>query len=343
MPAAHAGLTRQGAIRLSGGAVVLAAIVAALVPQPQALAAGESLARAAFAGLASAAIVAAATVPLTLRRQVGGRTAAVAVAIAGLILGIAAYLYGGSVQRQCTAQYSGRSVLVGTELTELGQAYRAKYPQASTADLLEDSPGDIERVWTRRSIAGCRQALSATYFLWIPLLLVSVVAAVLAVPGGGLTARAAPPVAPPGRVAAAVLRYDAFISYRHAGADAEIAAQLVQALEAEGYTVAIDERDFQANASFLQEMERAIRESRFTIAIVSERYLQSGHTEEEAILTKVLDMGDRKRRLIPFLIQRVDMPAWLYGLVGIDATREDTLVDPLEKLKATLGPPLRGR
>ena len=45
------------------------------------------------------------------------------------------------------------------------------------------------------------------------------------------------------------------------------------------------------------------------------------------------------RRLIPFVIEAVSMPAWLYGLVGIYCTRADPLVDPIEKLRATLGPP----
>ena len=53
------------------------------------------------------------------------------------------------------------------------------------------------------------------------------------------------------------MRYDVFISYRHDGVDRDSPRQLVAALEADGYRVAIDERDFAANASFLQEMERS--------------------------------------------------------------------------------------
>ena len=138
-------------------------------------------------------------------------------------------------------------------------------------------------------------------------------------------------------------RYDVFMSYRHDGADTEFATELVSALEADGYRVAIDERDFPANASFLQEMERCVRESRFTVAVISSRYLDSGNCQEEAIICKVLDMGDRTRRLIPVVIEQVAMPAWLYGIVGIDWTKRDPVVDPFEKLKATLGPPLGGR
>jgi hypothetical protein len=139
---------------------------------------------------------------------------------------------------------------------------------------------------------------------------------------------------------AAPMRYDVFMSYRHDGADKHFTTQLVAALEADGYRVAIDERDFPANASFLQEMERCVRESRFTVAVISSRYLESGNCQEEAIICKVLDMGDRKRRLIPVVIEPVPMPAWLYGIVGIDCTKPDPLVDPLDKLRATLGAPM---
>ena len=40
------------------------------------------------------------------------------------------------------------------------------------------------------------------------------------------------------------MRYDVFMSYRHDGVDKKFATELVSALEADGYRVAIDERDF---------------------------------------------------------------------------------------------------
>ena len=80
--------------------------------------------------------------------------------------------------------------------------------------------------------------------------------------------------------------------------------------------------------------------SRFTVTILSPRYLESGNCQEEAIVCKVLDMGERRRRLIPLMIEAVALPAWLFGVVGIDCTKVDPLVDPIEKLKATLGSPL---
>ena len=96
--------------------------------------------------------------------------------------------------------------------------------------------------------------------------------------------------------------YDAFLSYRRDEPDRSFAHDLLNKLEGAGLQVAIDERDFRPEATFLEEMERCIRESRFTLAILSPRYLDSGNTIEEAIICKVLDMRERRRRLIPLLL-----------------------------------------
>jgi hypothetical protein len=334
-------LGRRWPTLLAAAGIVAAATMAASLAQPAALAGSESRTRTVFASLASAGIAAAIIIPLTARRRHSSRGIAVAGAVIALVLGVAAFVAGASAQRQCTLQYDGRAVLIGTELTQVGQDYRRLYPQQPMDELLRDAGGQTETVWTRQSISRCRVTMSWTYFLWLPLLIASVVSAVLAVPAGKLSVPAAPAGAIATRAPVAI-RYDVFISYRHGGADADVASQVLDALEADGYKVAIDERDFVPNASFLLEIERCIRESRYTVAIVSARYLESGNCEEEAIVTKVLDMGERKRRLIPLIIQAVEMPAWLFNLVGIDCTKADGLVDPIDRLKATLGKPLAG-
>jgi TIR domain-containing protein len=339
MTTALAGFRRRWPTLLAAAGIGAAAIVGALLTQPAALAGTESRSRAVFASLASAGIAAALIIPLTARRRYSSRNIAVVSGAIVLVLGIAAYVAGASSQRQCTLQYDGRPVLIGTQLTTLGQEYRRVNPQLPMDEVLRDAGGQTETVWTRASINRCRVTLGWTYFLWLPLLITALVSAVLAVPAGKLSVPAAqaPPATP---AAAPVLRYDVFISYRHGEADVDVARQLLDALEADGYKVALDERDFVATASFLLEIERCIRESRHTVAIVSARYLESGNCEEEAIVTKVLDMSERRRRLIPFIIQKVEMPAWLFNLVGIDCTKPDALVDPIDKLKATLGKPL---
>src|SRR5688572_9990120 len=332
-------LGRHRRLWVAAGAIGVASIAASLAPPPSVLADAESGGQSTFAALASAAIVALAVLPFIARRGAVRPQTWFAVALVALALGVGSFSAGGSAQRACIARYGDKPILIGTDLTTLGATYAQANPELSNDELLFDSAGVPERIWTASSISRCRAFISSTYFLWIPFLVVCLVAAVQA-----MTTATLPSVPrralPPQRGTETPTRYDVFLSYRHDGVDANVATQLVEALEADGYRVAIDERDFPANASFLQEMERCVRESRFTVAVISSRYLESGNCQEEAVICKVLDMGDRKRRLIPLVIERVSMPAWLYGIVGIDCTKPDPLVDPIDKLKATLGAPL---
>jgi hypothetical protein len=329
---------RHRRVWLAAGAVLLAGAAAAFVPQPAAIAGTTSSPRA-FAALASAAIVTLAILPFIVWRTTAQPRAWIAAGVVSLALGLSSFAAADYVQRACTARYGDRPVIIGTDLTPLGAAYQKENPELSTDELLFDAAGVPERIWTPASIGRCSALLRSTYFLWVPFLVVCVVATAQAVPTSILAPMRWDGPAPTPR-AKLPLVYDVFISYRHQGEDMRFARDLVAALEAEGYRVAIDERDFPANASFLQEMERAIRQSRFTVAVISPRYLESGNTEEEAIITKVLDMADRQRRLIPLVIEPVALPVWLYGIVGIDWTKRDPLVDPFDKLTATLGAPL---
>jgi hypothetical protein len=330
---------RQRRLGLALAAVVLAAVAAAIAPSPAALADGG--AGRAFAALSSAAIVAISILPFIVWRGAARPAIWIVTTSVALALGVAAYSGAGYVQRTCTARYAGRPVVIGTQMTPLGATYKQQNPELSRDELLFDSAGVAERLWTSDSIGRCRGYIGTTYFLWIPFLVVCLLATAQAVPATVLSPvrwDASIPISG----AAQPIRYDVFLSYRHDGPDMAFARQLLDTLESHGYRVSIDERDFPANASFLLEMERCVRESRFTVAVISSRYLVSDNCQEEAIICKVLDMGDRKRRLIPLIIEPVAMPAWLYGIVGIDWTKADPLVDPFDKLKGTLGAPGNG-
>ncbi len=329
-------------------AVVLVVAITWVLPAPPAIVADADMGRRAFGCLLSAGLVAIAGLLLRLTSPSRQRRAAVLLATGGLLLGTLAFFEAARIEHACTAYYAGRPVVIGTTWTPLGRAYRDKYPELSVNDLLADSTGQVEMLWTKASIDRCRLGVSATYFLWVPLLTVGALGAVAGVRRSGLgaspwLAAGTSPVAPPVRAdgAEVVQRYDAFISYRHGGTDARVAAAILEGLEAEGYAVAIDVRDFRANERFLDEMERCIRESRFTVALVSRRYVESGHCEEEAMICKVLDMGERRRRLVPIYLDDVQVPIWLHGLVGIRLDAGGSGLDPLDKLTAVLGPATR--
>lgn len=136
------------------------------------------------------------------------------------------------------------------------------------------------------------------------------------------------PMTPP----ASRYRYHAFLSYRHTEPDRGFTWDLLRKLEATGFTIAIDERDCHPPATFLEEMERCMRESHYTLAVLSPRYLESGSTWEEAIISKVLDLKERRRRLIPLILEPVELPTWLYDIVPINFADRQAMVVPFEKL-----------
>jgi hypothetical protein len=331
---------RQRRLWLAMAAIAVAAFAAALASPPAAL--GDGASGRGFAALTSAAIVALSILPFIVWRAATRPSLWLAAAIGTLVLGIASYAAAGYAARACTARYGEKPTVIGTQMTPLGVTYTQQNPELSSDEILFDAAGVAERIWTRDSIGRCRTLIASSYFLWIPFLVVCLLGAAQAVPATLLspvrweTGTPGPPQ--PEQPA----RYDVFLSYRHHGEDQAFARHLLDALEADGYRVAIDERDFPATASFLLEMERCVRQSRFTVAVISSRYLDSDNCQEEAIICKVLDMGQRTRRLIPLIIEPVAMPAWLYGIVGIDCTRADPLVDPFDQLKATLGAPAIG-
>jgi hypothetical protein len=243
------------------------------------------------------------------------------------------------VESACTVRYEGQTLVGGTELTPEGARYVAGNPSLTRDELLFDAAGNRDQVWTPASIAQCDLRMRLLHVGWPVSLCLGLLIVALWM-GGASWWRPVPApsssfdTAPAGEPLP--MMYDAFLSYRHGDPDAAFARWLLGELECEGYRVAIDERDFAPQRSFLAEMERCIRQSRFTLAIVSHRYFASGNAEEEAVIAKVLDMGDRKRRLIPLILEPVPMPVWMYGLSGINFAAKDPLVDPLEKIKQTL-------
>ncbi len=135
-------------------------------------------------------------------------------------------------------------------------------------------------------------------------------------------------------------KYDAFISYRRQEPDLSLARTLLRQLEAHEYTVAIDTRDFAANLPFLDEMERCARESRFTIAVVSPRYLESEFCLDELRMRKIFDRRRMEHSIIRLDTEPCEMPAWLGLLSGIDCADPDPLEPWFDKLLRTLGDPL---
>lgn len=130
--------------------------------------------------------------------------------------------------------------------------------------------------------------------------------------------------------------YDAFISYSHRDKD-WVRGELLLRLEREGIKVCIDFRDFEPGAPSVLEMERAVKESRKTFLVLTPAYLESEWTEFEGILLQTLDPANRKRRLIPLLKERCELPLRINAFTHVDFTEDGGA--PWSRLIAALKPP----
>ena len=139
--------------------------------------------------------------------------------------------------------------------------------------------------------------------------------------------------------------YDVFISYRHEEPDCTFAHELINKLENIGYEVAFDDRDFVLGKFPISEIRRCVKESRFTLAIISPRYLKSDYT---ILLSQALDINECKYKIIPLVLEQVEMPDELSNILSINITNIlekpayisfGKIIDLFERLKDVLGPP----
>ena len=306
-----------------------AIVVAAVWPLTPALSSGDAL----QARLGAAVVGAIACALLAVIR--GSRPGiwigvSIGAAAAGVVLLFAHF----NALTGCVAEYDGRPVVIGREYAADAASYIAANPGLAPSDRLLDAGGVPERIWSGESIRSCRLWVSWGGTATIPLFAVSVAALI---PRGRHRFLSRPPITPPsvGRTPAGTPVYDAFISYRHTEPDKAHAIDILESLERRGLRVAIDFRDFAANEHFLSEMERCIKESRYVLCVITSQYLASDHTSEEAIISKTLDLADRRKRIVPLVFERVELPIWLQGLVGIDFTPSAS-IDPLARLRQLL-------
>lgn len=131
--------------------------------------------------------------------------------------------------------------------------------------------------------------------------------------------------------------YDFFVSYRHREPDKSwVRKTLVPTLEGKGLRGFIDYRDFQLGAPLVTEMARAVEESRFTLAVITDSYLQSNFTELENVMAKQLGLEKSHIRLIGIIRDPVldfdKVRLDIRGSLMLDMTDDDEFDVLIERL-----------
>ena len=123
---------------------------------------------------------------------------------------------------------------------------------------------------------------------------------------------------PPADSTSATL-YDVFVSYASAD-DQWVHDELVPALKGAGLRVCIDTDDFLIGMPIVDNIERAVNVSRYTVIVMTANWVASRWTDFEAQLVTTQDPGGKLRRLIPIMLIGCDPPLRISRLTFADFT-----------------------
>ncbi|ONH59073.1 hypothetical protein CcI49_18175 [Frankia sp. CcI49] len=148
-----------------------------------------------------------------------------------------------------------------------------------------------------------------------------------------------------GAAGAPDLPYDVFVSYRHREpALSWVRHRLVPGLRQRGLRVCLDVDSFRLGAPLVLEMERAVVESRCTLAVLTPAYLDGTFTELENVLAEHLGLETAQRRLIMVLREPCEPKLRLRARMWLDLTADDELEAGCDRLAGeirSLQPPPR--
>ncbi len=156
--------------------------------------------------------------------------------------------------------------------------------------------------------------------------------------GGAPEALAVP--APPDEFA-----YDAFVSYCRDDDDDRtwVMTVVVPYLEHLGLRLCLEHRDFRLGASRLDELERAVTTSRYTLAIFSPAYLGGAFETYQSLLAAHVSIETRAPRFVPLLRQPCPLVLHARMAEALDVSRDAEVPAALQHLAVSLRQPPRPR
>ena len=135
-------------------------------------------------------------------------------------------------------------------------------------------------------------------------------------------------------------KYDVFLSYRHQDPDKTwVRKTLYPRLKAEGLKVCLDVVDFWLGEPVINEMERAVVESRYTTAVLTPAYLSSNFTDFENVIAQHLGLEQSQRRFLGLLREPCTPRLGIRALYYLDMSDDDEFDLGVARLAAQLREP----
>jgi TIR domain len=137
--------------------------------------------------------------------------------------------------------------------------------------------------------------------------------------------------------------YDVFLSYRHQDPDKTwVRKALLPHIDEAGLRACIDFRDFRLGAPLVTEMERAVVQSRYTLAILSPAYLAGPFTEFESVISQHLGLEQSQHRLLLVVREPCERSLRLRYKIWLELKDEEEFAENLPRLIQALKQPLEG-
>ncbi|HYH07983.1 MAG TPA: toll/interleukin-1 receptor domain-containing protein [Thermoanaerobaculia bacterium] len=133
--------------------------------------------------------------------------------------------------------------------------------------------------------------------------------------------------------------HDVFVSYSHKD-KAWVSGVLVKALRDGGLRVLVDEDGFAAGNSSITNMTDGVLQSRRTVAVLTQNWVDSEWSQFEGMLSVQQDPTGARGRLIPILREKCNAPPWLSLRTYVDCVNDATISDQMAKLVRSLARPL---
>jgi hypothetical protein len=134
------------------------------------------------------------------------------------------------------------------------------------------------------------------------------------------------------------LGFDAFVT--HARADrAWVETVMVPRLEGLGLRLCLERRDFRLGMPRIREIERAVTESRYTIAVLTPSYLEGAFEEFQALLGQHHAIESKAPRFLPLLRRDCRPPLGVRMTELLDASDELEVDAALQRLALRLREP----
>ncbi|HEX3758841.1 MAG TPA: caspase family protein [Kofleriaceae bacterium] len=141
------------------------------------------------------------------------------------------------------------------------------------------------------------------------------------------------------------LAYDAFLSFSQRDPDdrAWVISTLVPYLEGAGLKLCLEDRDFQIGAAKLDEIDRAVTTSRYTLAVFSPAYLANTWADYQSVLAAYLAADSGEPRFMPLLRKPCKLALHTRMTEALDVSRDPEVPAALQRLALALRQPPRPR